>query len=276
MAIVSFWNNGKGGIGKSSAIIALATYLGINHNYKILVLDTKFNDYFYYDCFWKEDQTIKKINNNNAKTDIGHGISGLSKAILSNKISPEIVTNYTKIVFKDRLELLMDTKIDEDEYEIHKTIFKDIIKMSNKYYDLVFVDIDNSLDTRLKESLLEESDLIVACLPQRLKEIDNFVLEREENPVLKSKSILPLLGRYDRHSKYNEKNITRYLKEKKGICSIPYNTLFFEACNEASVADYFIKFRKLKSKDTNSLFISDVKRTAEKIISRLQELQMRV
>ena len=48
------------------------------------------NDYFYHDCFWKEDKTIKKINNNNVKTDVGHGISGLSKAILSNKTSPDI------------------------------------------------------------------------------------------------------------------------------------------------------------------------------------------
>lgn len=276
MSVISFWSNGKGETGKSSSIIALATYLGVNHNYKVLVLDTKFNDYFYYDCFWKEDKTIKKINDNNAKTDIGHGISGLSKAILSNKTSPEIVTNYTKIVFKNRLELLMDTNIEEEEYETNKTIFKDIIRMANKYYDLVLVDVDTSLETRRIDSLLEESDLIVACLPQRLREIDKFILEREENPVLRSKSILPLLGRYDRHSKYNEKNVSRYLKEKKGVCSIPYNTLFFEACNEASVADYFIKFRKLKAKDTNSLFIADVKSTAEKIVTRLQELQMRV
>lgn len=276
MAIVSFWSNGKSETGKSSAIIALATLLGVNHNYKILVLDTKMNDYFYHDCFWKEDKTIKKINNNNVKTDVGHGISGLSKAILSNKTSPEIVTNYTKIVFKNRLELLMDTNIDEAEYETHKTIFRDIIRMANRYYDLIFVDIDNSLDTKVKDALLEESNLIVACLPQKLRELDKFIIEKEENPILKSKSILPLLGRYDRHSKYNEKNVARYLKERKGICSIPYNTLFFEACNEATLADYFIKFRKLDAKDMNGLFIADVRRTAERIISRLQELQMRV
>lgn len=276
MAIVSFWSNGKSETGKSSAIIALATLLGVNHNYKILVLDTKMNDYFYHDCFWKEDKTIKKINNSNVKTDVGHGISGLSKAILSNKTSPEIVTNYTKIVFKDRLELLMDTNVDEAEYETHKTIFRDIIRMANRYYDLIFVDIDNSLDAKVKDALLEESNLIVACLPQKLRELDKFIIEREENPILKSKSILPLLGRYDRHSKYNEKNVARYLKEKKGICSIPYNTLFFEACNEATLADYFIKFRKLDAKDMNGLFIADVRRTAEKIVSRLQELQMRV
>lgn len=277
MAIVSFWSDGKNETGKSSSVIALSTLLGVNHNYKILVLNTKYHDTFYQDSFWKEDKTLKKINSNNAKTDIGHGIAGLAQAILSNKTSPEIVTNYTRIVFKDRLELLMDTqKTTPEEYETYKTIFKDIIRIANKYYDLVLVDIDSSLDDRLIDSLLEASDLIVACLPQRIKKIDEFLKLKEENPVLKSKPILPLIGRYDKHSKYNAKNITRYIKEKREICTIPYNTLFFEACNEAGVSDFFIKFRKINPKDRNALFIADVRKTAEKIISRLQELQMRM
>lgn len=276
MAIISFWSNGTGETGKSSSIIALATLLGVNHNYKILVLNTKYNDSFYQDCFWKENKTIKMINSNNAKTDVGHGISGLTKAILSNKTSPEIVTNYTKIVFKDRLELLMDTKVEPEEYERHKAIFKDIVNIANKYYDLVFIDIDKNLDERTKDSLLEISDLIVACLPQQFRKINEFAEEREQNPILKDKPIMPLIGRYDKHSKYNIKNVTRYLKEKREICAISYNTLFFEACNEAAVADYFIKFRKINSKDRNAIFISEVREAAEKIISRLQELQMRM
>ena len=46
MAIISFWNNVKEETGKSSSIVAISTLLGVNHNYKILVLDTKYNDYF--------------------------------------------------------------------------------------------------------------------------------------------------------------------------------------------------------------------------------------
>lgn len=276
MAIVSFWSNGTEESGKSSAIVAISTLLGVNHNYKILVLDTKYNDSFYQDCFWKEDKTIKIINSNNAKTDIGHGISGLSKAILSNKTSPEIVTNYTKIVFKDRLELLIDTNIEPEEYEIHKTIFTDIAKIANKYYDLVFIDIDSSLDSKIADALLEISNLVVVCLPQKLRKINEYLQLKEENLVLKSKPVMPLIGRYDKHSKYNAKNVSRYIREKRGICTIPYNTLFLEACNEATVADFFIKFRKINSKDKNSIFISDVRQATEKIISRLQELQMRM
>ena len=125
MAIISFWSAKKGECGKSSAIAAISTFMGINHNYKILVIDTKHNDFFYNDCFWREAKNIKSSENN--YTGVGEGISGLSRAILSNKISPEIITNYTKIVFNEnRLELLTDNNIMKEEYETHKNIFKEI------------------------------------------------------------------------------------------------------------------------------------------------------
>lgn len=276
MAIISFWSNGNGETAKTASIAAITTYLAIQHNYKILILDTKYNDYSYQDCYWQEDKTIKLINNSNGKTNIASGISGLSKAILSNKTSPEIITNYTRIVFKDRLELLTDTELDKEEYEIHKKVFKDIAKIANRYYDLVFVDIDSGLDEITKNALLEISDIVVANLSQKLRQINEFMQIKEMNMIFNDKVVIPLLGRYDKNSKYSAKNVARYMKEKNGVCAIPYNTLFFEACNEGKVADYFIKFRRINPKDKNALFINSVKESAERIIYTLQELQMKM
>lgn len=276
MAIISFWSNGNGETAKTSSIAAITTYLAIQHNYKILILDTKYNDYSYQDCYWQEDKTINLINSANGKTNIASGISGLAKAILSNKTSPEIITNYTRIVFKDRLELLTDTELDKEEYETHKKVFKDIAKIASRYYDLVFIDIDSGLDKYVKNSLLEISDIIVANLSQKIRQINEFMQIKEENMIFSDKAVIPLLGRYDKNSKYNVKNVARYMKEKNGVCAIPYNTLFFEACNEGKVADYFIKFRRINPKDKNALFINSVKDTAERIIYTLQELQMRM
>lgn len=276
MAIISFWSNGDKETGKSSAIVAITTLLAINHNYKVLVINTKHNDYFYQDCYWKEDKIIKIINSKDAKTNIANGISGLTKAILSNKTSPEIVTNYTKLVFKDRLELLMDTDVEPEEYEIHKGVFKDIARIASKYYDLVFIDLDNKLDDEVKDSLMEMSDLIVACIPQKVREIKKYMEVRETHKLLSTKPVMPILGRFDKYSKYTAKNVARYIKEKRGIGVIPYNTLFFEACNEGEVGDFFIKFRKINLKDKNSIFIETVRDATEKIVHRLKELQMRM
>lgn len=276
MAIISFSSNEEEKTEKAEAIVAITTFLAIQHNYKILVLDTNYNNYFYQDCYWQEDKTIKLIKGENTVDSVTSGISGLTRAILSNKTSPEIVTNYTRIVFKDSLELLTDAHLKKEDYQVCKSAFRDIAKIASRYYDLVFVDISAQLEDSTKNSLLDASDIIVANISQKLRELNNFMRLRQGNTILGEKPVIPLLTRYDKYSKYNTKNVARYIKEKKGVFAIPYNTLFFEACNEGKVADFFIKFRRMNTKDLNSTFINSVGQIAENIIYRLQELQMRI
>ena len=64
--------------------------------------------------------------------------------------------------------------------------------------------------------------------------------------------------------------------EKNKVSTIPYNTLFFEACEEAKVPDLFLSIRKIDEDDINGLFLSEVKRVSENIIYRLQDLAMRM
>ena len=95
--------------------------------------------------------------------------------------------------------------------------------------------------------------------------------------MLRTKKTLILIGRYDKFSKYNSKNISRFLGERNQVLTIPYNTLFFEATEEAGVPDLFLKFRKsIDPDDRNAFFIQEVKRAADNIIYRLQDLQMRM
>lgn len=196
--------------------------------------------------------------------------------VKSNKISPESITNYTRIIFKDTLEILQSFKGSKENYEEVKENYVDVINLANKYYDLVFVDLDMELGNEVINTILENSNLIVASLSQRLTSIDNFIEKREEMPILKSKKTLILISRYDRYSKYTVKNISRYMGEKNKVSTIPYNTLFFEACEEAKVVDLFLSIRKISEDDLNGMFLSEVKRTAENIIYRLQDLAMRM
>ena len=194
----------------------------------------------------------------------------------SNKISPESITNYTRIIFKDTLEILQSFKGNRESYEEIKEHYVDIINLANKYYDLVFVDLDMELGDEIIDTILENSNLVVASLSQRLTSIDSFIEKREEMPILKSKKTLILISRYDRASKYTVKNISRYMGEKNKVSTIPYNTLFFEACEEAKVADLFLSIRRISEDDVNGMFLSEVKRTSENIIYRLQDLAMRM
>lgn len=280
MSIVTFWNNGKEQTGKTLSVVAIATYMAIEHNYKILVVSTGYQTQNLNNCFWEQQQPKKKnfgLFGPNTNSYIGNGIQGLVQIMKSNKLSPEIITNYTKIIFKDRLEILQSFMGEVKEYKEASGYLNDIIALANNYYDLVFVDLDNTIGEENKETILKNSTVIVATLSQRLTSINSFIEYREGNPLFDNPKVLLLIGRYDRYSKYSLKNITRYMREKNKISTIPYNTLYFEACEEAQVPDLFLRFRKLKDEeDRNYLFISEVKRASENIIYRLQDLRMKM
>lgn len=278
MSIVTFWSNGKEETGKTLAIAAIATYMAIEHNYKILVISTGYKDKTLKNCFWEEKKIRRNLGLFGPNTNIAleEGITGLSKVMNSNRLSAEDITNYTKIIFKERLEVLQSFLGEKTEYDNLKQIYPDIINLANNYYDLVFVDLDNELGKDLKNQIMENSNLIVATISQRLSSINRFMELREEKTILNSKKTLLLIGRHDKYSKYTVKNITRYMGEKNKVSTIPYNTLFFEAAEEARVPDLFLKIRKIDEEDRNGFFLAEVKRTAENIIYRLQDLAMKM
>ena len=128
----------------------------------------------------------------------------------------------------------------------------------------------------VKNRIIEKSDLVIVHTSQNYSSIKKLKEYKEKSELLKSPKSLILIGRYDKFSKYNVKNITRYLEEKNQVLTVPYNTLFFEAVDEAGVPDLLLNFRKLSdNEDRNYIFIQEVKRATENIIYRLQELKMR-
>ena len=280
MPIISFWNNEKNETGKTLSMVAIATYLAIMHNYKILVVSTEFNEQTLKDCYWESGKESVLNDVTTKKTDISTGVEGLAKAVMSNKSSPEIITNYTRIVFRERLEVLLGFETqDIQEYERVSHVYPDILQFASKTYDLVFVDVSSGLsETTYSKEILQMSDLIIVNLAQRMKIIDNFAKFKEEHPeLLPKQNCIINLGRYDQYSKYSTKNLARYLGERKELCAVPYCTQFFEACNEGKAADYFIKFNKIMdATDRNAAFIFEVKKTVERIIYRLQELQLKL
>ena len=146
--------------------------------------------------------------------------------------------------------------------------------MANNYYDLVFVDLDNEIEQDISDMILSNSNLVVANLSQRLSSINNFMEVREKIPVLNSKKALLLIGRFDKFSKYSVKNITRYMKEKNKVLTIPYNTLFFEACEEARLPELLLNVKSLENDERNGNFIQELKRASDNIIYRLQDLAL--
>lgn len=278
MSIVTFWSNGKEQTGKTLSIAAIATYMAIEHNYKILIISTGDDDKILNNCFWEERKKKRNLGLFGPNTNIAmeEGITGLSKVMKSNRLTAEDIPNYTKTVFKERLEILQSFSGGLMEYDNLRQLYPDIINLANKYYDLVFVDLDNELGEDITNKILGNSNLIVANISQRLASINRFMELRKEKPILNTNKTVLLIGRYDRYSKYTVKNIARYMGEKNRAIAIPYNTLFFEAAEEGKVPDLFLKVRKVDEDDRNGFFLAELKRASENIMYRLQNSAIKI
>jgi len=280
MAIIAFWSDEEKETGQTMSMVALSTYMAIEHNYKILNVSTSFKDNTLESSYWdlqKIEQLVKTISKNTNAVGLESGVEGLIKIINSNKTSTNIVPNYTKVVFKDRLDVLCATKTQNyEEYREIAQLYPNILQVANRSYDLVFVDISKRMPKEQVDKILEIANVVIVNMTQRLKTIDDFINLREENEFFKGKNILVNIGRYDKFSKYNVKNITRYMKEKKDVHAIPYNTLFFESCSEGKVAEFFLKLRRVEQEDRNAVFIEETSRLAKDLIYKLQELQLKI
>lgn len=117
MSVVTFWNSTNEQNGTTSSAIALAVRSAIQHNIKILFISTSLNNEIIQSSFWKEKENktinfitgkekIKNTNTNDGNIE-KNGVEGLERLMRSNKITPERITEYTKILLRDRLEVLL-------------------------------------------------------------------------------------------------------------------------------------------------------------------------
>lgn len=280
MPIITFWSNRKKETAQTLSMIAIASYMAVENNSKILIIDTHFNDKTIENAFWEEKNTstkkvIKQLSG--GKIDLGSGIEGLAKLITSGKNSADLISDYSRVVFKGRLEVILssDPKTEDDKRRII-TVYKDLVRLASHEYDYVFVDVPKGRDIPWVNEILDVSDVIVFNITQRLKDMEDYIELKNTNDLFAKNNVIPLIGRYDRYSKYTKKNIARYIGEKKDIPAVSYNTLFFESANEGGIGNYFLKFRKslISSQDRNAVFVDQVANAAERLVLKVQEVQM--
>ncbi len=279
MAIIGFWSGSKKETGQTVSIASIATHMAVEHNYRILLIDATFDDDTMERGFWKiEKKSSFASQINKGKMDIASGAEGLVSAVASNKATPEIITNFTRVVLKNRLDIVcgLKTKV-YAEYRKSLMLYKDLIKSADKYYDLVFIDLPKTLDDEITKVLLETSHIIVYTFTKNLKQADEYLENMSKfAEVLKKEKVIPLLSNSDEDTVYNVKNYTRYIGEKREICTVPYNTSFVRNISEAGIANFFLNFKKTdKIMDKNSELIKSVENMCKRIEEKLKELKLK-
>lgn len=249
MAIITFWNNNTGKIGQTHSAIAIASYMAVEHNYKILLMSTRLDDGVVLQAFGGDDRvkTINLITNNKQSMDLESGIEGMEKLTASSRLAPEMVPNYTKVVYKNRLEVVTAPKYREDlDYSRVYSSCKDILNVARKYYDIIFVDLNNGFKEDTTKEIIKMSDIVIVNMEQKPVEFSKVLKLQEDTDTFMPKRLLKLINNYDRKSKYSSKNVSREIGEKKEILTVPYCNLFSESIQERRNSRIFLECKSKK------------------------------
>lgn len=275
MAIVSFWTEDDKETGQTSTAIAVATQMAIQHNKKVLLISTYENnkeiDAAYIKPQAQKSNLLSFLNLNKKTVGIESGVTGLMKIEGSNKLSPELIKDYTGIIFKERLEVL--SGYDGVERPTIDAFYVSLIKKANMVYDIVLVDLKKGIN-ELAQDILTISDVVVYGMTQKRHSIEVYSKSRKDGYTSKNYNIVGYIGRYDKFSKYTQKNILRTIKTKDSLFPIVYNTLFSDACDEGLVVDYFLKMQTMSEKDRNENFLNNIKELIKGILYKIDEMQM--
>lgn len=272
MPIVTFWSDKEKTIGQTSTAAMVSAVTAIEHNYKVLLISGDFNDKIIETSFGAQESNndILKDIIGRPQINLDSGIQGLLKLADSNRITPEIIHDYTKIVFKNRLEILYSpTATDNESERIILGKIKNIIINASRYYDYVYVDLKKGFKYIEQQEILDISDVVVLNIDQRIDTIQNALNNKEIKKMYHK--IIWNICKSDKNSKYNSKNLTRKLLKKEKIYEIDYNTLVFEATQEGNIPELMLKFRTIKENNVNYTLLSEIKLLIDEIILRYRQ-----
>lgn len=277
MPIITFWSSNEKAIGQTVSAALLGTVMAMERNYKTLLVSADFNNATIENCFGVEESNKEIIKTlvKRPQITLDSGINGLLKLADSNRITPEIVHDYTKIIFKNRFEVLLSPMNLPDE-EMGKTMehFKNIIINASRYYDYIIVDLKKGLKHSVQQDILDLSDVIVINTDQNIKSIEKSL---EISEIKKNiKKIVWNICKYDPKSKYNVKNLTRTVLKKQPVYETRYNTLVLEAAQEGNLVELLIRLKTLKEDDENSILLKKIEELIEGILLKYQEVRMKM
>ena len=269
MSIITFMNQDMKESGQSLSVAAVATLMAIEHNYKILVISTDFNDRTLQECFYTNanEGKLRNIFAKSMNQDISNGLEGLIRMFASNRADKETIRSYTKPVLRDRLDILESPKtVDYKEYRNLSVYFSQIADVANSVYDMVLVDLSKKMPIENQKKIMDISTLIIVGLNQNQKSLQNFENLKMQDEFFRRKNVILTVGKYNQNSKYSAKNMGRYLKEKNVPLVVPYNILFADNCADGKIIDYFLSIQALGTgQNKDEYFLTQVRETVNKI-----------
>ena len=262
MPKIVFWSPITRTTGNTHAAIAVSTFMGMTEDVSAILLHAHWQTKKIESSFTDYDQ----LKNMNIFSNSNIGITALSRLVESNKLVPESIKNYAKPVLKQKLDIMYGTNVTKrDQFAALTETFPAIVRKANDAYDFAIVDLPKGSENPYIREVIEDADLVICTINQDIVRLDEFFEEIENNPIIKDKNKIIVVGDYEYKSKCNLFNIKGRYKTKVPMFAVPHNYIFMDACNDGAAVDFFYKNAKAEANDYNGYFIKEVEKTEQLI-----------
>ncbi len=267
MAKIVFWSPEEGVSGCTHTAIAVSSLMGITHKCSALLIDANSNAKKIASSFTMYDDLV----NSNSFNDTNLGMNAIMRLIKSNKLSPDIIQNYSKPVLKGRLDILYSAVANTSTEQRENLLSMPLIaKNADELYDLIYIDLPKTTKDDIAVKVMEQADVIVCVIPQEIERLTNAVKKINEIDALKDKPKIYVLGNYESGSRYNIVNAKFKYKIPEPCYVLPHNYLFADACNDGNVLDFLYRNINAQANDYNGVFILRVTEIVEEIVKILK------
>jgi hypothetical protein len=261
MSLISFWGTVHGQAGTTSNLVSVASMVSLEYNLRTMISQTQWSRSTLETSFLKREFKGGMLSFSDT------GLDALERLAKSNRLSPEIIPDYTTSLLKERLDLLMGSeKPNKSMFENMNSVLSTILDASKQQYDLCMVDVHSGTQNNTTHQVLKESDLIVVNLNQNIHVLNRFFNKEDWLDVLDEKPYIIVLSQYDPQSHYNVKNIRRRFNCKKPIFTVPYNTDFRDACNDQNAIEFFLRARNFSKNHESSYYVEEVRKLTSEIV----------
>ncbi|CAH0121170.1 hypothetical protein PAE9249_03696 [Paenibacillus sp. CECT 9249] len=259
---IAFWSPACGQTGTSTNLAAAAAVIGLDYYMKTLVAYTKPGSAL-------EPSLVRKPDELAAPAFDNTGLDALKRLARSNRLTANIVKDYTRPILKDRLDFLpgpTDFNEQEDKAGAGELV-QHIFACAGQFYDTVLVEVGSGTSDELTNAILEASDVIVVNLNQNAALLDRWLGRGGSFDTLRGKTCVYLLGRYDRQSRYKAGNIARKY-HCKTLFTVPYSAGLMDACNDHAVIEFFMRNRNVRQGHDHYHVVHEVRRLAKTILEQ--------
>lgn len=258
---IAFWSPKAGQSGTTSNLLAIAVTAALTCKKNICLTQFHFAD--------------QSMENALLGTETGRdmfeniGIDSFIRNLKIAELNLETINNASISFLNEQLHFLPGTTKENENLYIEgiSQVLTRVLQAIDNQYDILFVDAPAGKN-EISEKILEEADYIVVNLRQNKLLLKSYFKEYH----LPEEKIIYVIGNYQSASRYNLKNLERSFKVLKNKTAvIPFNIDFLDAVSEGKVLNYMVKNLIHCKKDSNVLFMKEVKKAVDMIMKKLME-----